>query len=99
MAIQSPLRLYGEYCSPYTRKMLSLLRYRRISYQLLQGGPGGASPELPKPKVGLLPTFYLTNEVGEVEAVVDSTPLIRRFERDFEQRSVIPRDAAPLPCS
>ncbi len=94
MTIQSPLRLYGEYCSPYTRKMLSLLRYRRISYQLLQGGPGGAPQELPKPKVGLLPTFYLTNEEGEVEAVVDSTPLIRRFERDFEQRSVIPPDAA-----
>jgi hypothetical protein len=23
MTIQSPLRLYGEHCSPYTRKMLS----------------------------------------------------------------------------
>lgn len=94
MTIQSPLRLYGEYCSPYTRKMLSLLRYRRIPYRLLQGGPGGAPQELPKPKVKLLPTFYLTNEEGAVEAVVDSTPLIRRFERDFEQRSVIPPDAA-----
>lgn len=92
--IQTPLRLYGEHGSPYTRKMLSLLRYRRISYQLLQGGPGGAPKELPKPKVGLLPTFYLPNEDGELEALVDSTPLIRRFERDFEQRSVIPRDAA-----
>jgi len=94
MTIQLPLRLYGEYCSPYTRKMLSLLRYRRIRYQLLQGGPGGAPAELPKPKVALLPTFYLNNQEGELEAAVDSTPLIRRFERDFMQRSVIPSDAA-----
>lgn len=94
MAIQTPLRLYGEYCSPYTRKMLSLLRYRRIAYQLLQGGPGGAPKELPKPKVDLLPTFYLTNEEGETEAAVDSTPLIRRFEQEFKQRSVIPSDPA-----
>ena len=94
MTIQSPVRLYGEYCSPYTRKMLSLLRYRGIPYQLLQGGPGGAPQELPKPKVGLLPTFYLTNEIGDVEALVDSTPLIRRFEKEFKQRSVIPPDAA-----
>lgn len=94
MAIQTPVRLYGEYCSPYTRKMLSLLRYRRIAYQLLQGGPGGAPLDLPKPKVDLLPTFYLTNEQGEIEAAVDSTPLIRRFEQSFTHRSVIPRDPA-----
>jgi glutathione S-transferase len=94
MTIQTPLRLYGEHCSPYTRKMLSLLRYRGIAYQLLQGGPGHAPRELPKPKVGLLPTFYLTNEEGSVEAVVDSTPLIRRFEQEFEPCSVIPSDPA-----
>ncbi len=94
MTIQTPLRLYGEHCSPYTRKMLSLLRYRGISYQLLQGGPGHAPQELPKPKVDLLPTFYLTSEEGEVEAAVDSTPLIRRFEREFNQCSVIPPDPA-----
>ena len=47
---------------------------------------------LPKPKVSLLPTFYLPNDKGEVEAVVDSTPLIRRFEAEFSERSVIPQD-------
>lgn len=91
---QAPLLLYGDHCSPYTRKMLSLLRYRRISYQLLQGGPGGAPQDLPKPRVGLLPTFYLSNESGDLEAHVDSTPLIRQFEQDFEQRSAIPPDPA-----
>ncbi len=94
MTLQIPVRLYGEYCSPYTRKMLALLRYRRIPYQLLSGGPDGAPQALPKPKVNLLPTFYLSDENGELEALVDSTPLIRRFEAEFEQRSAIPPDGA-----
>ncbi len=94
MAITTPIRLYGTYGSPYTRKMLSLLRYRRISYQLMQGSQDGAPEELPKPKVGLLPTFYLEDEHGEIEAAIDSTPLIRRFEESFSDRSVIPQDPA-----
>jgi glutathione S-transferase len=94
MAITTPIRLYGTYGSPYTRKMLSLLRYRRIPYQLMQGSQDGAPEELPKPKVGLLPTFYLEHADGEIEAAIDSTPLIRRFEESFSARSVVPQDPA-----
>src|SRR5690348_18175166 len=50
--------------------------------------------DLPMPKVSLLPTFYLPNAQGDLEAVVDSTPLIRRIEREFAERSVIPPDPA-----
>lgn len=87
--IPTPITLNGAPGSPYTRKMVSLLRYRRIPYKLLQYGMG-APPGLPKPKVQLLPTFYLPNEHGELEAVVDSTPLIRRLEREFDGRTVLP---------
>jgi len=87
--IPTPITLNGAPGSPYTRKMLSLLRYRRIPYKLLQYGMG-APPGMPKPKVQLLPTFYLPNDRGELEAVVDSSPLIRRLEREFEGRSVLP---------
>lgn len=87
--IPTPIALNGAPGSPYTRKMVALLRYRRIPYKLLQYGLGGA-PDMPKPKVQLLPTFYLPNERGELEAVVDSSPLIRRLERAFEGRSVLP---------
>ena len=87
--IPTPLTLNGAPGSPYTRKMLALLRYRRIPYKLLQYGMG-APPGLPKPKPQLLPTFYLPNAQGETEAVVDSSPLIRRLERAFEGRSVLP---------
>jgi glutathione S-transferase len=86
---QEPITLNGAPGSPYTRKMLSLLRYRRIPYKLLHYAMGGV-PGMPKPKVELLPTFFLPNANGVLEAVVDSTPLIRRLEREFAGRSVVP---------
>ena len=82
MPIPTPLVFRGAPGSPYTRKMLALLRYRRIAHRLTIGRHEGGG-ELPEPKVALLPTFFLPNEHGELEAVVDSTPLIRRFEKQF----------------
>ncbi len=88
MTLSTPLKFKGAPGSPYTRKMLAVLRYRRIPYQLLVNDTAG----MPEPKVGLLPTFYLENDAGELEAHVDSTPLIRRFEGEFTERSIIPDD-------
>jgi len=79
--------------SPYTRKMLAYLRYRRISYEFMLGDRV-TDLDLPRPKVELLPTFYLSNDEGEIEAVVDSTPLIRRFEQAFRGREAVPSDPA-----
>jgi glutathione S-transferase len=91
MALPVPLKFKGAPGSPYTRKMLALLRYRHIPYELLIGDQSTAE-NLPKAKVGLLPTFYLPNNEGKLEAVVDSTPLIRRFEQHFAGRETIPSD-------
>ncbi len=88
-----PIALSGAPGSPYTRKMLAVLRYRRIPYRLLPP-EGPALADLPKPKVRLLPTFYLPGRGGVLEAVVDSTPIIRRLEKDRLGRSVIPADPA-----
>ena len=93
MSDPSPIALSGAPGSPYTRKMLGLLRYRRIPYRFLPSS-GAALADLPRPKVQLLPTFYLPGELGELEAVVDSSPIIRRLERDIEGRGVIPQDPA-----
>lgn len=91
MTMAAPLRMMGAPGSPYTRKMRALLRYRRIPYQLIyQGSPEAQG--LPLPRVPLLPTFFLTDENGKEVAVTDSTPLIRRFEGEFKERSVIPED-------
>jgi glutathione S-transferase len=95
MKLPTPLRLKGAPGSPYTRKMLALLRYRRIPYQLMIGSAVNerdAASGLPEPKVALLPTFYLPGADGRLEAVVDSTPLLRRFEEAFEGRAVVPAD-------
>ncbi len=92
-AIPEPVRLKGVPGSPYTRKMLAYLRYRHIRYELLLGDQASAMG-LPEPKVGLLPTFYLPDEHGEVQAVVDSTPLIRRFEAAFSGRATLPANPA-----
>jgi glutathione S-transferase len=85
--------MMGAPGSPYTRKMRAVLRYRRIPYVFVQQN----SPEaktLPVARVPLLPTFFLPNEAGEIVAVTDSTPLIRRFEGAFEGRSIVPTHPA-----
>ena len=91
--MSDPIALSGAPGSPYTRKMLAVLRYRRIAYRFLPPS-GPALAGLPQPKVALLPTFYLPDEAGELQAVTDSTPIIRRLEREHEGRSLIPADPA-----
>ncbi|MDG2308576.1 MAG: glutathione S-transferase N-terminal domain-containing protein [Candidatus Binatia bacterium] len=91
MTIPTPLWMMGAPGSPYTRKMRALMRYRHIPYRMIQqGGPQHAAR--PKPKVELLPTFYLPDESGNEVAVTDSTPLIRRFEKEFAGRNAVPTD-------
>lgn len=90
------LTLMGVAGSPYTRKMLAVLRFRQLPYRLLIASnvAGGELSGLPTPKPSLLPTFFLPAADGTLEAVTDSTPLIRRFERSHPGRSVIPIDPA-----
>ncbi|MDB5432583.1 MAG: hypothetical protein JWP35_3699 [Caulobacter sp.] len=86
-----PLLLAGAPGSPYTRKMLAVLRYRRIAYHFMLPDQEAASG-LPQPKVKLLPTFYLPDETGAIQPVTDSTPIIDRLEREHAGRSVRPAD-------
>ena len=86
--------------SPYTRKMLALLRYRRIAYRLIPSSrhtsetDNGRLRERPQPHVALLPTFYAVDDTGQEIAICDSTPLIREFEKTFSGRNVIPDNPA-----
>ena len=90
MANSQRLELSGAPGSPYTRKMLGVLRYRHIPFTVFWGS--SHIPEgYPAPKVRLLPTFYFPDgEDGALIPVTDSTPIIRRLEMEHEGRSVIP---------
>ena len=96
MTIPTPLQLIGGTGSPYTRKMVALLRYRRIPYSVTWGDPGQVLDALglEKPRPGLLPTFLFTGEGDNLAPTTDSTPIIRRLETAISGRSVIPADPA-----
>ncbi len=98
-AIPLPILLQGAHGSPYTRKALGVLRYRRLPYRFMIGQPGapaqGSAPlaaSLPVPRPVLLPTFYFPDASGELEAVTDTTPILRRLEEVSDERGVIPSD-------
>ncbi len=96
MTQSNPITLIGSPPSPYTRKMVALMRYRHIAYRIIWDNPVAILDEMgvAKPKVSLLPTYVLPDEEGEMQAVCDSTPIIRRLETEHEGRSVIPDDPA-----
>lgn len=92
MSAPNRLELSGAPGSPYTRKMLGVLRYRHLPFSVFWGRSN--IPEgYPVPKVSLLPTFYFPDgENGALVPVTDSTPIIRRLEDQYSGRSVIPSD-------
>jgi glutathione S-transferase len=92
MSPQSMIALKGVPGSPYTRKMLALLRYRRLPYRLIIASHG--APGLPDPKVSLLPTFFFPGPDGELQAVTDSSPILRRLDGEYPARRVRPANPA-----
>ena len=96
MSAAKPIQFIGAPPSPYTQKMVALMRYRRIAHQLIWGQPEEVLPtmglEVPKPV--LLPTFLLPDDSGEIKPTTDSTPIIRRLETVSPERSVLPSDPA-----
>jgi glutathione S-transferase len=89
------VRLVGGTASPYTQKMVALLRYRRVPYAVTWGQPDQVCDELgvEKPKPVFHPTFFFGGEQG-LKAECDSTPIIRRLEEMYPGRSVLPGDPA-----
>ncbi|MFK7732619.1 MAG: glutathione S-transferase N-terminal domain-containing protein [Pseudomonadales bacterium] len=91
MTAQQPMQLVGGTGSPYTQKMVALMRYRRVPYTVTWGDPGqecdARGVEQPKPV--FMPTFFFEQN-GQVKAECDSTPIIRRLEKICPGRSVLP---------
>jgi glutathione S-transferase len=96
MSTPERLRLIGGTGSPYTRKMVALLRYRRIPYSITWADPAGTLDAMgvEKPRPTFHPTFLFKGEDGAVQPVCDSSPIIRRLEALYPERSVLPSDPA-----
>lgn len=92
MTEPSRITLKGVPGSPYTRKMLALLRYRRLPYRLIVGSHDAKG--LPAPKVSLLPTFFFPDADGQLQAVTDSSPILRRLDAEYPARRARPADPA-----
>jgi glutathione S-transferase len=95
MTSQQPIRLAGGTGSPYTQKMVALMRYRRLPYAVNWGVPAKVCDAMgvEKPKPIFEPTFFF-DEDGGTKAFCDSTPIIRRLEEGYAGRSVLPDDPA-----
>jgi glutathione S-transferase len=98
MSLEQPerLRLIGATGSPYTRKMVALLRFRQIPYSISWGDPVAAldAMGIEKPKPTFHPTFLFKGQDGGIQPACDSSPIIRRLETMYPGRSVIPNDPA-----
>lgn len=89
-----PLKLVGGYGSPYSRKMRAVLRYRRIEFRWIMRG-SAADVGIPPVPVALIPVLVFPGENGAPdEAMIDSTFQIKRLERIFAKRSLVPPDSA-----
>ena len=89
------LKIFGVPGSPYTRKMLALLRYKCIPYKVYWGDVTKKLNDLNivPPTPLLLPVIIFKDNNNDI-AITDSTPIIRRLEKDFPERKVIPDDPA-----
>jgi glutathione S-transferase len=94
----TPVMFQGVHASPYTRKALGVLRYRRIPYRFIIGQPGVITESghidaasLPAAKPSLLPTFYTQGDKS-LQAVTDTTPILEQLDADFSGRSVHPSE-------
>jgi glutathione S-transferase len=92
MAAAYPMKLLGVPGSPYSRKLRAVLRFRRVPHLWILRG-SKREGDVPETPVRLMPVLVFPGPDGRYEeAAIDSTPLIRRLEREHDGRSVIPPD-------
>ena len=96
MIMDKRLQIFGATPSPYTQKMISLMRFKRIPFDVHFGDVASLLKEINinSPKPVLLPVMLLEDDSGNEVATTDSTPIIRTLEKDFPERSVLPQDQA-----
>ena len=92
--LNHPVWLVGVGGSPYTRKLRSVLRFRRIPYRFVVSGSKEAAL-LPDRSLPLLPYLVLPGQDGEPSTVQsDTTPIIDHLEEQVTPRPLRPADPA-----
>ena len=90
--MSKPIKVFGNVGSPYTQKILALLRYRNIPYTVSWGDVihnlSLLNLEIPKPV--LLPTMVFKDENNKYLIKTDTTPIIRDLEVLYKYKSVLP---------
>jgi len=88
----SRFRIVGIHGSPYSRKLLAALRYRRLPYAwIVKDSP--EDENLPRARVPLLPQLLSEDAAGTPVAITDTTPILRELDRRFPLRSIRPADS------
>ena len=87
----SMIEVIGAPGSPYTQKIIAYLRFRRLAHQVHWGDAAATlkARDLPTTPVSLLPTVLVTDG-DHTEVLIDSTPIIRRFEALHSSRRARP---------
>jgi len=96
--MSEPVKVFGNVGSPYTQKILALLRYRNIPYTVSWGDVihNLSLLNIDPPEPVLLPTMIFSNGDNIISgddkkiAKTDTTPIIRELEDIYEDKSVIP---------
>ena len=90
--MSEPIKVFGNVGSPYTQKILSLLRYRNIPYTVSWGDVvhNLSLLKIDPPKPVLLPTLVFKDENNLNVCKTDTTPIIRELEKLYKPKSVIP---------
>ena len=90
--MSEPIKVFGNVGSPYTQKILSLLRYRNIPYTVSWGDVvhNLSLLKIDPPKPVLLPTLVFKDENNLNVCKTDTTPIIRELEKLYIPKSVIP---------
>ena len=83
-------RIYGSELSPYSVKVRSFFRYKKLNHEWIPRSPAVQAEFQKYAKLPLVPLVV----TPEGEGIQDSTPILERFETSHPEPSVTPADPA-----
>jgi glutathione S-transferase len=88
--MDTPFRLYGSELSPYSVKVRSYLRFKKLPFEWLQRSHARQDEFARFAKLPLIPLLVDASD----NAMQDSTPIIEALEAQFPEPTITPADPA-----